>query len=85
MGPDSEAVMKDLESDINIPFVLKWDRDNQELDLVAKSIMRKKNFKDFKQRVQSLLKRNIINLVNEKGEFDDKADWYNESEETDRS
>ena len=45
MGPDSEAVMKDLESDINIPFVLKWDRDNQELDLVAKSIMRKKNFK----------------------------------------
>ena len=23
-------------------FVLKWDRDNQELDLVAKSIMRKK-------------------------------------------
>ncbi len=45
MGPDSEAVMKDLESDINIPFVLKWDRDNQELDLVAKSIMRKKDFK----------------------------------------
>jgi hypothetical protein len=45
MGPDSEAVMKDLESDINIPFVLKWDRDNQELDLVAKSVMRKKNFK----------------------------------------
>jgi len=45
MGPDSEAVMKDLESDINIPFVLKWDRDNQELDLVAKTVMRKKNFK----------------------------------------
>ena len=36
--------MKDLSTDINIPFVLKWDRDNQELDLVAKSVMRK----DFK-------------------------------------
>lgn len=45
MGPDAEAVMKDLESDINIPFVLKWDRDNEELDLVAKTVMRKKNFK----------------------------------------
>ena len=45
LGPDSEAVMKDMRSDINIPFALVWDNRNQELDLVAKTVMRKKNFK----------------------------------------
>lgn len=45
MGPDKEAIMKDLESDINIPFVLKWNRKTDQLDLVAKTVMRKKNFK----------------------------------------
>lgn len=45
MGPDKEAVMKDLESDINIPFVLKWNRKTDQLELVAKTVMRKKNFK----------------------------------------
>ena len=45
LGPDAEAVMKDMRSDINIPFALVWDTQNQELDLVAKTVMRKKNFK----------------------------------------
>jgi len=45
MGPDKEAIMKDLESDVNIPFILKWNRQNNQLDLVAKTVMRKKNFK----------------------------------------
>lgn len=45
MGPDSEAVMKDLETDINVPFVLRWDRDNEELDMIAKTVMRKKDFR----------------------------------------
>ena len=49
MGPDAEAVMKDLSTDINMPFVLKWDRDNKELDLVAKSVMRKPDFKTSNQ------------------------------------
>ena len=44
MGPDKEAVLKDLESDINIPFVMKWDRNNNELDMIAKTVMRKKDF-----------------------------------------
>lgn len=44
MGPDSEAVIKDIRSDVNLPFVLNWDESNQELDLVAKTVMRKKNF-----------------------------------------
>ena len=44
MGPDAEAVLKDMQTDINIPFVLKWDSKNNELDLVAKTVMRKPNF-----------------------------------------
>ena len=42
LGPDAEAVLNDMQTDINVPFVLKWD--GKELDLVAKTVMRKKNF-----------------------------------------
>ncbi len=45
MGPDAEAVMKDMTTDVNLPFVLKWDKANNELDLVAKTVMRKQDFK----------------------------------------
>ena len=44
LGPDAEAVIKDMRTDINIPFVLNIDRDGM-LDLVAKTVMRKQNFK----------------------------------------
>lgn len=43
MGPDAEAVIKDMKTDINVPFVLNLRRG--ELELVAKTVMRKKNFK----------------------------------------
>jgi hypothetical protein len=43
MGPDAEAVLKDMKTDINVPFVLNLRRG--ELELVAKTVMRKKNFK----------------------------------------
>ena len=42
LGPDAEAVMKDMKTDVNVPFSLEWD--GKELDLVAKTIMRKQNF-----------------------------------------
>ena len=45
LNPGSEAVMKDLNSDVNIPFVLEWDRINHQLELRAKTIMRKKHFR----------------------------------------
>ena len=45
LGPDADAVIKDMITDINMPFVLKWDSKSQELDLIAKTIMRKKDFK----------------------------------------
>lgn len=49
LGPDEEGTMKDLQTDINVPFVLVWDNANQELDLIAKTVMRKKNFKTWNQ------------------------------------
>ena len=37
-----EAVLNDMQTDINMPFALKWD--GKELDLIAKTVMRKPNF-----------------------------------------
>ena len=42
LGPDAEAVLNDMQTDVNMPFALKWD--GNELDLVAKTVMRKRNF-----------------------------------------
>ena len=44
MGPDAQAVVRDMETDINMPFVLNVDRSGM-LDMVAKTVMRKKDFK----------------------------------------
>lgn len=45
MGPDAQAVMKDMSSDINLPFVLNWNSGSGMLELVAKTVMRKPDFK----------------------------------------
>lgn len=45
LGDDAQAVIQDMRSDINVPFVLNWDNKSQEFDLVSKTIMRKQNFK----------------------------------------
>lgn len=39
-----EGVLRDMSSDINIPFIIKWDKQKKELDLIPKTIMRKKDF-----------------------------------------
>ena len=44
-NPDSEAVIKDLQMDLNLPVVIKYDRNKDEFEVVNKTIMRKKNFK----------------------------------------
>ena len=44
MGPDAQAVIHDMETDVNMPFVLNVDKSGM-LDLVAKTVMRKKDFK----------------------------------------
>ena len=45
MGPDADAILKDMKTNVNIPFVLEWDPKEEELDLVAKTVMRKRDFK----------------------------------------
>ena len=51
MGDDAQAVIHDMQTDINMPFVLAYDDRNKELDLVAKTIMRKQNFKTPNQKL----------------------------------
>jgi hypothetical protein len=45
-----EAVLADLQTDINVPFVLKWNGRSQMIELVNKTVMRKKNFKTSNRR-----------------------------------
>lgn len=45
LGPDKEAVLSDLSSSINTPIALKWNSKNNVLDMVVKTVMRKRNFK----------------------------------------
>lgn len=42
---DAEVVIKDLQSDLNIPIAVEYDRKNDEIEVIAKTIMRKKNFR----------------------------------------
>jgi hypothetical protein len=51
MNPDAEAVISDMETDVNMPFVLNLDK-NGMLDLVAKTVMRKKDFKTRNQKLK---------------------------------
>ena len=51
MGADAQAVIHDMETDVNMPFVLNLDRSGM-LDLVAKTVMRKKDFKTQNQKVE---------------------------------
>ena len=41
----AEAVLKDIQKDLNIPVAVTYDRRNDEFDVVMKTIMRKKNFR----------------------------------------
>lgn len=45
MGPEAQAVITDMGTDINVPFVLEYDRRTKKLDLISKTVMRKRGFK----------------------------------------
>ena len=45
LGDRAQAVLKDMATDLNMPFVLNWDDKNKEFDLIAKTVMRKRGFK----------------------------------------
>lgn len=42
---DTEIVLKDIQSQLNMPVAIEYDRRNDEIDVIAKTIMRKKDFK----------------------------------------
>jgi hypothetical protein len=42
---DLQAVLNDISTKLNVPFVIKWNSRKKELELVAKTVMRKNNFK----------------------------------------
>jgi hypothetical protein len=44
LGDDAQAVLKDMQTDINIPFVLNYNK-RGEIELVSKTVMRKKGFR----------------------------------------
>jgi hypothetical protein len=44
LGDEAEAVIKDMKSDINIPFVLSYDKPTGMFDMTMKTVMRKKSF-----------------------------------------
>ena len=45
LGSNAEAVITDMESNINVPFVLRFNPRTKKLDLISKTVMRKFNFK----------------------------------------
>lgn len=51
LGSDAEAVIVDMQKDINIPFVLQYNPKTQQLELMSKTIMRKKNFQTSNQKL----------------------------------
>ena len=44
-NPDSEAVIKDIQKDLNLPVVIRYNRNKEEFEVTTKTIMRKKDFK----------------------------------------
>jgi shikimate kinase len=42
---DAEVVIKDLQSDLNMPVAIEYDRKNDQIEVIAKTIMRKRNFR----------------------------------------
>jgi hypothetical protein len=51
LGDGLQGILNDVHGNLNLPFTLQWDDRNQELDLVAKTIMRNKNFLSHGQRI----------------------------------
>ena len=44
LSPGQEAVLADSRNFLNVPFIIQYDKKKGELQMVAKTIMRKKNF-----------------------------------------
>lgn len=52
LGANAEAVLVDMESDINVPFVLKYNSTTKKMELISKTIMRKVNFQTSNKKLK---------------------------------
>ena len=48
----AEAVIQDMRTDLNTPFVIEYDPKNKEVDLKMKTIMRKKEFQTTNPKIK---------------------------------
>ncbi len=51
MPPNAQAVIQDMRTDLNSPFVIEYDPNSKELDLTMKTIMRKKDFQTTNDKI----------------------------------
>lgn len=52
LGSNAEAVLVDMESDINVPFVLKYNSTTKKMELISKTVMRKVNFQTSNKKLK---------------------------------
>ena len=67
LGDNGEAVLHDMQTDINMPFVMR--KDGNELDLIGKTIMRKDNFKTRNKKLSFEDAFNEAKVISEGGAF----------------
>jgi hypothetical protein len=46
-NPDTDAIIKDMQKDLNMPIAIEYDKQKDEFKIITKTIMRKKNFKSY--------------------------------------
>ena len=51
MPPQAQAVIQDMRTNLNSPFVIEYDPRSKELDLTMKTIMRKKDFQTSNDKI----------------------------------
>jgi hypothetical protein len=52
LGSKAEAVIVDMESDINVPFVLQYNSKSKKMELISKTVMRKPNFQTTNKKLK---------------------------------
>ena len=62
--PDGVNVLfKDMQTDINVPVVLRYDNKNKEIDMISKTVMRKKDFKSSTKKYSVESKLSLIERI----------------------
>jgi len=52
LGSKAEAVIVDMESDINVPFILQYNSKSKKMELISKTVMRKPNFQTTNKKLK---------------------------------